>query len=114
MLTIDRLTPGDRDEWERLFRGYIDFYERALPDEAYDRAWQRLQAGTEIHGRGAREDQRLVGIVHFLTHPHTNAADVCYLQDLFTDPESRGRGVGRALIEHVAAWAAEQGCGQLY
>jgi GNAT superfamily N-acetyltransferase len=114
LLTIDRLGPSDRDAWELLFRGYIDFYERTLPAEEYERAWRRLQAGTEIHGCGARQDERLVGIAHFLTHPHTNAADVCYLQDLFTDPLFRGEGVGRALIEHVAAWARDRGCSQLY
>jgi GNAT superfamily N-acetyltransferase len=114
LLEIGRLRPNDRDTWEHLFRGYIEFYERSLPDEEYDRAWRRLQAGTEIHGCGARHDQRLVGIAHFLTHAHTNAADVCYLQDLFTDPRSRGHGVGRALIEHIAAWAREHGCSQLY
>lgn len=114
MLTIDRLRPGDREAWELLFRGYIDFYERTLADEEYDRAWERLQADVEIHGRVARDDHRLVGIAHFLTHPHTNAADVCYLQDLFTDPHSRGRGVGRALIEHIAVWGRERGFSQLY
>lgn len=114
MLTVDTLKPADRDAWERLFRGYIDFYERTLPAEEYERAWQRFQADTEIHARGARDGERLVGIVHFLTHAHTNAADVCYLQDLFTDPSARGRGVGRALIEYVASWARERGCSQLY
>lgn len=115
MITIDALQPQDREAWERLFRGYIDFYRRTLPDAAYARAWRRLQAGTEIHGLGAREDGgQLVGITHFLTHAHTNGADVCYLQDLFTDPAARGRGVARTLIEQVATWAREQGCGQLY
>lgn len=114
LFTVDPLRCGDRAEWERLFRAYIAFYERVLPDEAYDRAWERLRADHEIHGYGAHEDGHLVGIVHFLTHPHTNAGDVCYLQDLFTDPSARGHGVGRALIERVAAWAAARGCGQLY
>ena len=114
MLTVDGLLPSDRDAWERLFRGYIGFYKRTLPDGEYERAWQRLQAATEIHGCGARDDQNLVGFAHFLTHAHTNAADVCYLQDLFTDPAARGRGTGRALIEHVAAWATEHGCSRLY
>lgn len=113
-MTVGSLQTTDREEWERLFRAYIDFYERTLPDAEYERAWQRLQAATEIHARAARLDGRLVGIVHFLTHAHTNAADVCYLQDLFTDPAARGRGVGRALIERVAEWARERGCGQLY
>ena len=114
MLTIETLSDADREVWERLFRGYIAFYERSLPDAEYDRAWQRFQAGTEIHALGARLDGQLVGIAHFLAHPHTNAADVCYLQDLFTDPSARGRGVGRALIERVADWGRERGCSQLY
>ncbi len=114
MLTVGTLQASDRADWERLFRAYIDFYERTLPDAEYDRAWQRFQVGTEIHARGAQRDGHLVGIVHFLAHAHTNAADVCYLQDLFTDPAARGLGVGRALIEHVAEWARERGCGQLY
>ena len=69
MLTIETLRPGDRDAWERLFRGYIDFYERTLPAEEYERAWRRFQADTEIHARGAHDDEQLIGIAHFLTHP---------------------------------------------
>jgi GNAT superfamily N-acetyltransferase len=40
--------------------------------------------------------------------------DVCYLQDLFTAPEARGLGVGRALIEHVYAEAAKAGSRRVY
>jgi GNAT superfamily N-acetyltransferase len=39
---------------------------------------------------------------------------VCYLQDLFTAPDARGQGVGRALIGAVADWARGQDCGRLY
>jgi GNAT superfamily N-acetyltransferase len=40
--------------------------------------------------------------------------EVCYLQDLFVDPTSRGRGAGRKLIKAVAAIAGERGCLRLY
>ena len=36
-----------------------------------------------------------------------------FLDDLFTAPETRGRGVGRALIGRPAEIAREQGCGKV-
>ena len=35
-----------------------------------------------------------------------------YLEDLFVRPAARGRGVGRALLRHLAAVALEHGCGR--
>ena len=36
-----------------------------------------------------------------------------YLEDLFVEPELRGLGIGKALLERVAAIAVEKGCGRL-
>ena len=114
MIDIGKLQPGDRAAWEALFRGYIDFYERTLGQEDYDRAWQRFQEDSVLHALGARVDGRLVGITHFFIHPNTSGPDVCYLQDLFTENGLRGKGVGRALIQAVADWARAHGCCRLY
>ncbi|MFI6926202.1 GNAT family N-acetyltransferase [Nonomuraea spiralis] len=116
MISIGKLVPSDRDVWEGLFRAYIDFYQRVEPAEMYERAWQEFQADTRMHAFGARVDGRLVGITHFLVHASTSApdADVCYLQDLFTASDVRGRGVGRMLIEAVADWARDRGCSRVY
>jgi GNAT superfamily N-acetyltransferase len=43
----------------------------------------------------------------FLTKPGI------FLEDLFVLPEFRGRGLGRRLLEGVAAVAVERGCGRL-
>lgn len=36
-----------------------------------------------------------------------------YLEDLFVRPAARGKGLGLALIQHLAALAAQRGCGRL-
>ena len=36
-----------------------------------------------------------------------------WLEDLYVDPAARGRGVGGALLRHLAALAVERGCGRL-
>ncbi len=66
MLTVEALTDDDREPWERLFRAYISFYERALEPEVYDRAWTQFIEGERIHARVAKLDGEVVGIAHFL------------------------------------------------
>ncbi|GGM95025.1 N-acetyltransferase [Terrabacter tumescens] len=114
MIEIRGFEPADRGRWEELFRAYIGFYERELSQTAYDRAWREITSGARLHGLGAWLDGELVGITHFLVHPSSSEPDLCYLEDLFTDPAVRGRGVATALIGAVRDWAREQGCGSVY
>merc|ERR1719174_1422877 len=103
---IVKLQQSDRADWERLWRGYMTFYERPdLQQKYYDDAWMKFQQDTRVHALGAKVEGKLVGLVHFLEHANTWGPDMCYLQDLFTDPALRGRGVGRALIAAVEEWA---------
>ena len=36
-----------------------------------------------------------------------------WLEDLFVEPEYRGKGIGKQLLAHLAAYAVEHGCGRL-
>jgi GNAT superfamily N-acetyltransferase len=107
-LHIAPLRPEDRAAWETLARGYKAFYETEVSPAGYDTAWQRLLQRDGVFGLGAHDDGQLVGITHYLFHTSTWSPRLCYLQDLFTAPEMRGRGVAHALIAAVgeAAHAA--------
>jgi GNAT superfamily N-acetyltransferase len=114
MISVTALQLDDRPAWAELFRGYNAFYGRTWPAHRYDQAWQEFRQDHTVHVLGARLDGRLVGIAHFLVHASTTSPDVCYLQDLFTASDARGRGVARALIRAVEQWARQHGCDRLY
>jgi GNAT superfamily N-acetyltransferase len=68
-----------------------------------------------MHALVAESEGELLGLVHFLYHRSTTLiAPVCYLQDLFTVPAGRGKGVGRALINAVYDRAAAAGSPRVY
>lgn len=115
-LEIRPLTQADRPAWEPLWQGYLTFYKASLPPEVTDTTWARLMDPAEpMFVRGAFENGALLGIVQCVLHRTTwSPRPICYLQDLFTVPAARGKGVGRALIEHVYARAAEEGWFRVY
>jgi len=110
----------DYAQWRPLWDGYNAFYERegatALPEEITAMTWSRFfDAYEPVHALVAELDGRVVGLTHYLFHRSTTAIGPnCYLQDLFTDAEVRGRGVARALIEGVYARAQAAGAGRVY
>jgi GNAT superfamily N-acetyltransferase len=115
--TVRTLEPSDHHQWDLLWRGYLEFYESIIPDNVTELTWSRLMdPEAPILGFcAATPDGKLLGIVHYLFHPVTWAAGPrCYLEDLFTHPDARGRGVGRALIEAVYAAADARGADQVY
>ena len=44
---------------------------------------------------------------------HETAGFALYLEDLFVKPEFRGRGLGKALLLHLAKLANARGCGRM-
>jgi GNAT superfamily N-acetyltransferase len=62
----------------------------------------------------AEDDGQPIGFALFFhTFSTFLARPGIYLEDLFVLAEHRGRGVGRALLAHLAHLAVERGCGRL-
>lgn len=116
-LDIRPLTPGDEKDWRRLFRDYLAFYETELPESTYQATWQRLNSGLphEFACLLAVVEGKPVGLAHYLFHRSCwLESNACYLQDLYADPEMRGLGIGRALLEGVYARARAEGAGEVH
>ena len=119
-VTIRPVTKNDYAQWLPLWDGYNAFYGRsgatALAPEITRTTWARFfDADEPMHALVAEEDGRLSGLAHYLYHRSTTSiGPSCYMQDLFTHPEARGRGVGRMLIEAVYAAARAAGSPRVY
>lgn len=87
------------DAWAVLFRAYRVFYQ-LTPDEAIvARVWSWIHdPGHETHALVAiGDDEQMVGLAHYrrFARPSTGSVGT-WLDDLFTDPEHRGNGIGRS------------------
>ena len=119
-LIVRPIAQGDHNGWRPLWDGYNAFYGReaatALPEANTRMTWNRFFDPAEpVHALVAERDGRIVGIVHYLFHRSTTMIGLnCYLQDLFTDAQVRGGGIGRALIDGVYAAARTGGAERVY
>ena len=116
-VTIRPLAAPDEAEWRRLWTGYLEFYETSVPEEVYRTYFARLLGDDpqDYHGLVAEHEGRLVGLTHYVFHRHGwKIENVIYLHDLYVDPEVRGTGAGRALIEAVYATGDAAGCPSVY
>lgn len=116
-IEIRPLTATDEAAWRKLWTGYLAYYETRVPEEVYQSTFARLLGDDpqDFHGRLALVDGQPLGLVHFLFHRHCwKIENVCYLQDLYVDPQARGTGLGRKLIEAVYAEADANGTPAVY
>jgi len=78
--------------------------------------WDRFFDPAEpVFALVAELDGKLVGLAHYLFHRSTTRIElICYLEDLFTVPAERGRGIGKALTEEVYQRARSAGLTEIY
>jgi GNAT superfamily N-acetyltransferase len=114
--TIRAATPVDVPQILAFIRA-LAAYERA-PD-----AVTATEAGLLRDGFGtnplyfcliAEHDDRPAGFAfYFFNYSTWLGKPGLYLEDIFVQPEFRGRGIGKALLQRVAAIAVEKGCMRL-
>lgn len=116
-LVVRALRADDEMSWRKLWKAYLAFYESTVSEAVYASTFERLLGDDprDFSALVAEVDGRVVGLAHYMFHRHNwKIEDVCYLQDLYADPDVRGSGVGRALIEAVYDAADQHGAPQVY
>ena len=101
------------DDWPRVFplfaavvaEGRTYAYPEGLTSEQARALWMEKPPGTTVV---AEDGEQLLGTAKAGPNRPGRGAHVA-TASFMVGPDARGRGVGRALGEHVLAWAAAQG-----
>lgn len=74
-----------------------------------------LDPASPLIGRVTERDGSVVGFSISVIHEGTwTTAPICYLEDLFVDPDLRGAGIGSALIKDIIDLGREKKWSRLY
>jgi GNAT superfamily N-acetyltransferase len=115
MLRIVPATAADAGEIHRLI-GALAAYERLSHEHVSTEADIRTGLfGPRPYAEVllAKLDEETVGFALFFHNYSTFLGRPgLYLEDLFVQPDHRGRGIGRALLATLARIAVERGCGR--
>lgn len=115
-MKIRQLTKSDYGQWRELWDQYLVFYKHQLPEAQTQLTFERLldpQHG--IYALVIEQNSKVIAFSHSsFTHSTWSENQEIYLEDLYVDPQHRGLGAGRSLIEAVAKFGAEQGAKRMY
>ena len=93
----------DKERWEKLYKGYADFYKVEMNNEILQNVWNWLSDNNhELKGIGYEIDGKIVGIAHYrkLLNP-LKGKYIGYLDDIFVDPKYRSQKIGRKLLNKI-------------
>jgi GNAT superfamily N-acetyltransferase len=113
---IEPIAPSELDALLPLIAAYQRFYEVEEIDDERNRTFFSRFVAPSDDGvlLGAWRGPELVGYACLYWHfTSLVPAETALMNDLYVEPEARGGGVGRALIEASAAVARERGAQRL-
>ncbi len=112
-LRVTALDARMRKAWEKLWQESVD---NKLKQHVIDHSFHQItDAQSPLNALIACIDNEPVGLLHFVVHPVAGSVNpVCYMQDLFVAPAHRRAGIGRTLIESLAAIGRAENWDRIY
>jgi len=114
-MSIREALPSDVSDVLRLIKD-LAIYEKA-PEEVF--ATEKLltealfNPNPKVFAHIVEADNRVIGMaIWFLNFSTWQGVHGIYLEDLYIEPEYRGRGYGLALLKHLAKICVERGYGR--
>jgi len=111
-ITVKHPLESDKKDWERLYRGYAEFYNMPMEQSTLDTVWSWIHnENKDFFGLLAKDESgQTLGLMHCraMASP-LRGAEVGFLDDLFVTPEARGKDVVEALYAELNTFGKQQG-----
>ena len=100
---IRKLNQNDFAMWSNLYKNYAEFYKVPMNNEILEKLWGWIHDDIHIvKGICFEIDSKIVGIAHYRTMPRPiKAGYIGFLDDLFVEPDFRGKKIAQKLINHL-------------
>ncbi len=107
-ISVDAVNTEDRDQWQKLYYGYAEFYKVPMNQDILDSVWSWIHdpdvAFYCLLAKNASGEA--LGLMHYreMLSP-LRGAKVGFLDDLFVNPGQRGHGIVDSLFDQLNAEA---------
>ena len=110
---IREIRLDDKKQWEVLYRGYADFYKVEMNDKILKTVWEWIHdKNHDVSGLAYEQDNKIIGIAHYRKMPSPlRGKYIGFLDDLFVEPEHRGKKLGQKIISELKNISVKNGWG---
>ena len=108
---IRKIQIEDKEKWKELYRDYAKFYKVEMNEKILLTVWDWMHdKNHELNGLVYEVDGSIVAFAHYRKMPRPLKGNyVGFLDDLFVDPNYRGKKIGEKLLNELKKISKSKG-----
>ena len=112
-ISIRYIKPSDKEDWQKLYCCYADFYKVEMNQTILNTVWNWLtNEKHELNGLVCEFEEKIVALAHFRRMPSPlRGRDIGFLDDLFVLSDFRGFKIGEKFISTLKIISTDNGWG---
>ena len=103
----------DKEQWKKLYHGYADFYQVTISEQILETIWDWLHdTNHDLNALVYEIDNSIVALAHYRRMPSPlRGKYIGFLDDLYVDPQFRGKKIGEKIIKSLNDISKERNWG---
>ena len=109
--SLRKIKPADKKQWVNLYKSYANFYKVEINEKILQTVWNWLfDKSHEVEGLVYEVNENIVAFAHYRRMPRPlKGQNICFLDDLFVDPDYRGKKIGEKILNELKKISKSKG-----